>query len=154
MEKKMKIARLIGFLAMAVCMFFSISCFKIYQESEDTGTILETEEGETQIETATETTTETTAETIEKVTETETETVIETSTETEVTPSTPDTNLTRQEAIDIAMGVAQGDIDRIETEIEDGRLVWKIRIISNGIRTDIRIDDSTGEVVRVETKED
>jgi uncharacterized membrane protein YkoI len=65
-----------------------------------------------------------------------------------------DANLTQQEVIDIAMNVADGTVERVETEIEDGRLVWKVRIISGGTRTDVRIDDLTGEVVRVDTKDD
>ncbi len=64
------------------------------------------------------------------------------------------TNLTQEEAINIAMGVAKGDVDRIETEIEDGRLIWKIRIISDGTRTDVRIEDTTGKVIRVDTDDE
>ena len=65
-----------------------------------------------------------------------------------------DANLTQQEAIEIAMTVADGTVERVETEIEDGRLVRKVRIESGGTRTDIRIDDLTGEVVRVDSKDD
>jgi len=151
----MKVLKLIGFFIILVSMFFSIGCFQKSIGSEETGPAIKTEEKNTEIETITETEIETILETItETITETETETVVETSTETDVVPSTSDTNLTQEEAINIAMGVSQGDVDRIETEIEDGRLIWKIRIISNGSRTDIRIDDLTGEVIRVETKED
>jgi uncharacterized membrane protein YkoI len=50
------------------------------------------------------------------------------------------------------MTVAQGTVDRVETGIEDGIFVWKIRIISDGVRTDVRIEDATGKIIRVETK--
>jgi uncharacterized membrane protein YkoI len=89
----------------------------------------------------------------ETVTETETETITETSIETETAISSTKTNLTQEEAINIAMDVAEGDVDRIETEIEEGKLVWKIRIVSNGTRTDIRIEDATGKVIKTDTND-
>ena len=113
--------------------------------------MVKTEKENTVMETTTETIAETATET---VTQTETETITETSTETEDTVSSIGTNLTQEEAINIAMGVAKGDVDRIETEIEDGRLIWKIRIISDGTRTDVRIEDTTGKVIRVDTDDE
>ncbi|HJX01591.1 MAG TPA: PepSY domain-containing protein, partial [Candidatus Humimicrobiaceae bacterium] len=61
------------------------------------------------------------------------------------------TNLTQEEAVNIAMTVASGTVDEIETEVEHGELIWKIRIVSGESRTVVRIKDSTGEIVRVET---
>lgn len=65
-----------------------------------------------------------------------------------------DTKLTQQEAIDIAFTVAQGSVERIETEIEHGKLVWKVRILSGDTRTDVRIDDATGDIVEIKTSDD
>ena len=84
-------------------------------------------------------------------------TVSETSDETSSTQTATsttfgrETKLTQQQAIDIAMTVASGTVDRVETEIEDGRLIWKIRIISDSVKTNVRIDDETGKVIRVDT---
>jgi uncharacterized membrane protein YkoI len=87
------------------------------------------------------------------VSESTAETVPSYTTSTTAT-SGQDSNLTQQEAIDIAMTAADGTVERVETEMEDGRLVWKVRIVSGETRTDIRIDDLTGEVIRAETKDD
>ena len=59
--------------------------------------------------------------------------------------------LTREEAINIALAEVSGTVDRVETEIDNGRLVWKIRIVSGNTRSDIRIDDLTGQVTRIDT---
>jgi uncharacterized membrane protein YkoI len=75
----------------------------------------------------------------------------ETTSTTTTTSTNQDTNLTQQEAIDIAMTVAKGTVDRVETGIEEGIFVWKVRIISDGVRTDIRIEDATGKVISVKT---
>jgi len=139
------------FLVSITLILLSFGCVQREKQSDEVISIVETEKENTMAETTTETITETATET---VTETETETITETTTETEDTTSSTNTNLTQEEAIKIAMSVAKGDVDRIETEIEDGKLVWKIRIISDGTRTDIRIEDATGKVIRVDTDED
>jgi len=138
---------LLVFLIVITLMSLSLGCFQREKQPEEATSMVETEKENTVTETVTETITETTTET---VTETETETI----TETEDTVSSTGTNLTQEEAINIALGVAKGDVDRIETEIEDGKLLWKIRIISDGTRTDVRIEDATGKVIRVDTDED
>lgn len=59
------------------------------------------------------------------------------------------TSVNINEAIEIAKGLAPGTVDRVEQEIEDGKIVWKVRIFqSNGARADIRIDAETGNVTR------
>jgi uncharacterized membrane protein YkoI len=145
---------LLVFLIVIIFMSLSLGCFQRTNQTEKDAIIVETEEENTAIETITETTTETSIETVtETVTETETETITETSIETETAISSTKTNLTQEEAINIAMDVAEGDVDRIETEIEEGKLVWKIRIVSNGTRTDIRIEDATGKVIKTDTND-
>jgi len=87
--------------------------------------------------------------------ETSNESTSSTTTSTTTTSTTnQNSNLTQQEAIDIALTVAQGTVERVETEIEHGKLIWKVRIVSDGTRTDVRIDDATGKIVAVETKND
>lgn len=59
------------------------------------------------------------------------------------------TSVDINEAIEIAKRLAPGAVDRVEQEVEDGKIVWKIRIFqSNGTRADIRIDAETGNVTR------
>lgn len=70
---------------------------------------------------------------------------------TSTTTNAQEAKLTQQQAIEIAMTVASGTVDRVETEIEHGKLVWKVRITSNGTRTDVRIDDETGKIIRIDT---
>ncbi len=135
--------KLLIFFTVIIIMSFSFSCIQRAKQPVKAPSIVEPEKENTVMETTTET-----------VTTTETETVVETSTETAITTLPPDTNLTQEEAINIAMSVAKGDVDRIETEIEDGKLVWKIRIISDGTRTDVRIEDATGKVIRVDKDDD
>ena len=146
---------LLVFLIVIIFMSLSLGCFQRTNQPEKDAIIVDTENENTATETITETTTETPVETVtETVAETETETITETVNETEDATSSTETNLTREEAIDIAMDIATGDVDRIETEIEDGKLIWKIRIISNGTRTDVRIEDATGNVIRVDIDDD
>ena len=74
------------------------------------------------------------------------------STQTTATTSNgQEAKLTQQQAIEIALTAASGTVDRVETEIEHGKLVWKVRLISNGTRTDVRIDDETGKIIRIDT---
>ena len=52
-------------------------------------------------------------------------------------------------AVQRAREVSDGSIDRIEVAIEDGRIVWNVRLLtSDGNRVDIRIDDATKTLVR------
>jgi hypothetical protein len=48
--------------------------------------------------------------------------------------------------------VGGGVVTRIESEVEHGRAVWKIRIVKDGVRYDVRVDKQTGEIVRFESK--
>ena len=73
------------------------------------------------------------------------------STQTTATTNGQVAKLTQQQAIEIAMTVASGTVDRVETEIEHGKLVWKVRLTINGTRTDVRIDDETGKIIRIDT---
>jgi len=65
-----------------------------------------------------------------------------------------DAKLSREQAIEIAKTRVNGTLGRVELEIEDGRLQWNVRIVSNGTRNDIRVDDATGTITRFRTRED
>ena len=140
LKMKKNILQLLSFvfLMSLFIVFITVSCKKVTIETKETESITsETNSAETSGSTSTVTTTSDTT---------------STETTTSTTSTSQDTNLTQEEAVNIAMTVANGTVDRIETEIEDGKLVWKIRIISDGVRTDVRIDDATGKIIRVETK--
>ncbi len=58
------------------------------------------------------------------------------------------TNVDADEADAIAQALFEGTTDRIEQAIEDGVLVWKVRITADGQEANVRIDADTGEIVR------
>ncbi len=62
------------------------------------------------------------------------------------------TEININEAMSIAQGAASGTVGRVEQEMEDGRIVWNVRVTaSDGTRTDVRIDAETGNVIRTRT---
>lgn len=62
------------------------------------------------------------------------------------------TAINREQAIEIARGQLNGAVERVEQEVEDGILVWKVRIANDtGVRTDIQVNTNTGEIVRIKT---
>jgi|GEM_PF-2913790 len=79
------------------------------------------------------------------------------STETEGT--IVDSAISQDQAIVIAQARFAGTVGRVEQEMEDGILVWNIRITNtDGVRADISVNAGTGEIVRfksenVDTKE-
>lgn len=57
-----------------------------------------------------------------------------------------------QGAREIALEAAGGGrVEKAELEVEDGGLQWHIDVISGGTEFDVRVDASTGEIVRFRT---
>jgi uncharacterized membrane protein YgcG len=50
--------------------------------------------------------------------------------------------------------VGGGTVTRVESEVEHGRAVWKVRIVKNGVRYDVHVDKVTGAITRSESKGD
>lgn len=65
-----------------------------------------------------------------------------------------DTVISFDEAIDIALDQFSGEIDEIELEKEDGRLIYEIEIENGDEEAEIEIDAYTGEVLVVSIEED
>ena len=152
MKKTLIIITIIFIIASISLVSFACRQVPVKESAAATEEIKETETTASETTSAVTTSSDTTS-TEANVSESTAETASSETTST-TSASSQDANLTEQEAIDIAMTVADGTVERVETEIEDGRLIWKVRIVSGGTRTDIRIDDLTGEVVRVEIKDD
>jgi len=58
-------------------------------------------------------------------------------------------------AVQKALQLKSGSVQRVEVELEDGIVVWKVRIMSSdGMRSDIRVADSSGDIVRVDSQDD
>lgn len=73
----------------------------------------------------------------------------------DVISTSTDTKISQSRAIEIAKGLASGNVENVELEAEDGRLAWKVRLVAeDGTRTDIRVDANTGDVIRLRIKED
>lgn len=152
MNKNLYKTILLVFSLAAIIFLITVSCKTVPTEtigSETTATETTTAVTTSETTSAETTSTETTAQ--ESTTET---TSSETTSTTTTTTTNQDANLTQQQAIDIALTVAAGTVERVETEVEHGKLIWKVRIVSGGTRTDIRIDDATGKVVEVKTSDD
>jgi uncharacterized membrane protein YgcG len=75
------------------------------------------------------------------------------STTSTTTSSTPAARLTADDAARIVQARLGGGVVReVEAEFEHGRLEWKVQIVKDGVRYDIRIDAQTGDVTRAEAK--
>jgi uncharacterized membrane protein YkoI len=72
--------------------------------------------------------------------------------ETEAAISTEALNgaISPEEAVNIALTAATGDVDAIELESEAGRLVYEVELSS----AEVMIDAQTGEVLEVEAEDD
>jgi uncharacterized membrane protein YkoI len=55
-----------------------------------------------------------------------------------------------EEAVNIALTAATGDVDAIELESEAGRLIYEVELTS----AEVMIDAQTGEVLEVEAEDD
>jgi hypothetical protein len=66
-------------------------------------------------------------------------------------PTTSATEVPLAEAREIAVArVGGGEVTKVETEIEHGRLEWKIEVVRDGVAYDVRVDATTGDVTRVD----
>jgi uncharacterized membrane protein YkoI len=72
--------------------------------------------------------------------------------ETEAAISTEALNgaISPEEAVNIALTAATGDVDAIELESEAGRLIYEVELTS----AEVMIDAQTGEVLEVEAEDD
>jgi uncharacterized membrane protein YkoI len=70
-------------------------------------------------------------------------------------PSSAVTVERRDAAVQKALQIQSGNVQRVEVELEHGVVVWKVRIMTtSGQRADIRVEDTTGNIVRSELKDD
>jgi len=60
-------------------------------------------------------------------------------------------NIPQSQAIDIALKTVPGEVLEIETDIEDGRLVWFVSVRNNDGVHELYIDKETGEIILHET---
>ena len=72
-------------------------------------------------------------------------------------PTAPGDNamVGRDQAVSIALArVGGGTVTNVESEWEDGRAMWKVRIVKNGVRFDVYVDKATGQVMRLRQRSD
>ena len=66
-----------------------------------------------------------------------------------------DVNLSAQEAIDIATAEANGTVQEVELESEDGIPVYKVKLVAaSGSETEITVHANDGTVLETESEED
>ncbi|GAJ99266.1 hypothetical protein JCM19055_2259 [Geomicrobium sp. JCM 19055] len=58
-----------------------------------------------------------------------------------------DVIITSEDALTIAKGHFDGELDSIELEEEDGRIIWVVELERNDLEAEIEIDAFTGEVL-------
>jgi hypothetical protein len=68
----------------------------------------------------------------------------------------PQTRLTRQEALEIAVRAAAGNtlveyLTLVSSELRAGSPVWIVSSVTRGLQLVVTIDDASGEVLGVET---
>lgn len=91
---------------------------------------------------------------------TEPATPTSTGTDTSTSTTTPTTmpgsaGLSAAAARQIALArVGGGQVREVELETEHGRIEWKVRIIRDGVRHDVRVDAVSGAVTRVDSDDD
>ena len=71
--------------------------------------------------------------------------------------SIPESNVTlsEQEAIDIATAEANGTVDEVELETEDGAPVYEVELVTaNGSETEVAVHADDGTVLETESEED
>jgi uncharacterized membrane protein YkoI len=67
------------------------------------------------------------------------------------TAPAPPQPLSAEDAKQIALHqVGGGQVVGVEQELEHGRVEWKIRIAQNGATIDVRVDATTGSVIRID----
>lgn len=59
----------------------------------------------------------------------------------------PQTGITPEEAVDIARGIVDGQLEEIELDTEDGRLIYEVELSAYGEDFEIDVDARTGEVM-------
>ena len=62
--------------------------------------------------------------------------------------------ITEEQAIEIALGKVSGRVIEVETEREDGRLLYEIAIKDGSDITEVEIDAETGEILEIEREDD
>jgi hypothetical protein len=66
-------------------------------------------------------------------------------------PTAPAEATGREQAIRAALASTGGGVvTQVERELEHGRAEWKIRIVKDGVRIDVRIDAATATVTRID----
>ncbi len=73
---------------------------------------------------------------------------------TEKKKTDPKTVISPQKAGEIALKEFSGEIDEIELEEEDGRLIYEVEIERDDLEAEIEIDAYTGEIIVIEIEED
>ena len=67
-------------------------------------------------------------------------------------PASADTRISQAQAEAIAiLAVGGGDVEKTELEAEDEGLQWHVDVIKGGTEFDVRVDATTGAVVRLRT---
>jgi hypothetical protein len=67
-------------------------------------------------------------------------------------PSSSATAVPVEEARTIAVAeVGGGEVTKVETEVEHGRLEWKVEVVRDGVAHDVRVDAESGAITRHDT---